>query len=184
MKKILYSLFLFLISSTVVNASNNIYSIDMDVYLDEEGNANITEVWDVKGSDGTEWYKGFSNIGKMVLSNFTVSMDGIDLTEKYWDVGESLSEKKGYYGVNYTTSGFELCFGKYDFKRHKFTLNYTLSNMVFNTSDSQVIYTTFIDRLSSVNFENFHIKISSYYKFPDTLDVWGYGYKGGSSRSI
>ena len=65
MKKILYSLFLFLISSTVVNASNNIYSIDMDVYLDEEGNANITEVWDVKGSDGTEWYKGFSNIGKM-----------------------------------------------------------------------------------------------------------------------
>lgn len=178
MKKILYSLFLFLISSTVVNASNNIYSIDMDVYLDEEGNANITEVWDVKGSDGTEWYKGFSNIGKMELSNFTVSMDGIDLTEKYWDVGESLSEKKGYYGVNYTTSGFELCFGKYDFKRHKFTLNYTLSNMVFNTSDSQVIYTTFIDRLSSVNFENFHIKISSYYKLPDTLDVWGYGYKG------
>lgn len=178
MKKILYSLFLFLISSTVVNASNNIYSIDMDVYLDEEGNANITEVWDVKGSNGTEWYKGFSNIGKMELSNFTVSMDGTDLTEKYWDVDESLSEKKGYYGVNYTTSGFELCFGKYDFKRHKFTLNYTLSNMVFNTSDSQVIYTTFIDRLSSVNFENFHIKISSYYKFPDTLDVWGYGYKG------
>ncbi len=178
MKKVLYSIFLFLISSTVVNASNNIYSIDMDIYLDEEGNANITEVWDIKGSDGTEWYKGFSNIGEMELSNFTVSMDGTDLTEKYWDVDESLSEKKGYYGVNYTTSGFELCFGKYDFKRHKFTLNYTLSNMVFNTSDSQVIYTTFIDRLSSVNFENFHIKISSYYEFPDTLDVWGYGYKG------
>ena len=178
MKKIIYGMFIFLISSTLVHASNDIYSIDMDIYLDEQGNANITEVWDVKGSDGSEWYKVYTNMGNIDLANFTVSMDGMKLTKKVWDVDENLSEKKGYYGVNTTSNGFELCFGKYDYKRHKFTLKYTLTNMVFNTEDAQVVYNTFIDRLSSVNFENFHVKISSYYKFPDNLDVWGYGYKG------
>ena len=178
MKKIIYGMFIFLISSTLVHASNEIYNIDMDIYLDEQGNANITEVWDVKGSDGTEWYKGYANMGYIDLADFTVSMDGVELTKKVWNVDESLSEKKGYYGVNTTSNGFELCFGKYDYKRHKFTLKYTLTNMVFNTEDAQVVYNTFIDRLSSVNFENFHIKISSYYEFPDNLDVWGYGYKG------
>lgn len=178
MKKIIYGMFIFLISSTLVHASNDIYSIDMDIYLDEQGNANITEVWDVKGSDGSEWYKGYTNMGNIDLANFIVSMDGMELTKKVWDVDENLSEKKGYYGVNTTSNGFELCFGKYDYKRHKFTLKYTLTNMVFNTEDAQVVYNTFIDRLSSVNFENFHVKISSYYKFPDNLDVWGYGYKG------
>ena len=57
MKKIVYGVFIFLFSSTLVNASNIIYDIDMDIYLDEQGNANITEIWDVKGSDETEWYK-------------------------------------------------------------------------------------------------------------------------------
>lgn len=178
MKKIIYGMFIFLISSTLVHASNNIYNIDMDIYLDEQGNANITEVWDVKGSNGSEWYKGYANMGYIDLANFTISMDGKELTKKEWDVNENLSQKKGYYGVNTINNGFELCFGKYDYKRHKFTLKYTLTNMVFNTEDAQVVYNTFIDRLSSVNFDNFHIKISSYYSFPDNLDVWGYGYKG------
>lgn len=35
-----------------------------------------------------------------------------------------------------------------------------------------------IDRLSSVDFENFSIVLSSYYEFPNDLPVWGYGHKG------
>lgn len=177
MKKIFYALLLFLFSSTLVYA-NDIYSIDMYVYLDEQGNANITEVWDVKGSNGSEWYKSYVNLGEMDLADFTVSMDGKELTKKSWDIDENLKQKKGYYGINTISNGFELCFGKYDYKRHTFTLKYTLTNMVFNTDSNQVIYNTFIDSLSDVNFENFSITISSYYSFPDTLDVWGYGYKG------
>ena len=178
MKKILFLIVTFLFSISVVSAKNNIYSIDIKVYLDEDGNADITEVWDVKGSDGTEWYKVLNNLGNMELSNFKVSMDGTDLKYKTWDVDESLSQKKGYYGINKTYNGLELCFGKYDYKKHTFKLEYELSNFVFNTEDAQVIYYNFIDRLSNVNFENFTLEISSYYEFPDTLDVWGYGYKG------
>lgn len=175
MKKILFLIFIFFLSINITQAKNHIYNIDISVYLDEEGNASITEVWKVKGSDGTEWYKVLGNLGNSKISDFKVSMDGNPLIYKNWNVNESLSAKKGYYGIN---NGNELCFGKYDYKKHTFTLSYTLSNFVFNVSDSQVIYFNFIDRLSDVNFDDFTLELSSYYSFPDTLDVWGYGYKG------
>lgn len=176
-KKIIFGILLLLCPLTVF-AENIIYRIDMNIDILQDGTANITEVWDVDGSDGTEWYKVMNNLGNSTLSNFKVSMDGKKLTYKNWNIDESLNQKKGYYGINYTYNGQELCFGKYDYNRHKFTLTYTLSNFVFNTSDSQVLYWKLIDELSDVDFQDFSLVLSSYYEFPDTLDVWGYGYKG------
>jgi len=174
MKKILYTVSLFFISIISVNA-DTIYNIDMKIDITKEGNATITETWDVKASSGSEWYKQLYNLGNSNLSNFTVSMDGKKLTQKSWDVNESLNQKAGYYGINYTIDGLELCFGKTDMKRHKFTLNYTLSNYIFNTTDSQVLYWTLFPE---VTLNNFTVTATSYYTFTDTLDVWGYGYKG------
>ena len=179
MKKIYLIVFFFFFFMFIGKVSaNTIYSIDMNINIDKEGVANITEVWDVDGTDGTEWYKVMNGLGNSELSDFKVSMDDSPLTYKSWNVDESLNDKKGYYGINYTSSGQELCFGKYDYNRHKFTLTYSLSNYVINTDDSQVLYWKFIDRLSSVDFKRFSVVVSSYYEFPDTLDVWGYGYKG------
>ena len=178
MKKIIFIIFTFLFCTSTALATNHIYDIDMEIYVDKNGTASITETWVVDGSDGTEWYKVYNNLGNSEITDFTVSMDGNPLTYKKWDVDESLSEKKGYYGINYTSNGLELCFGKYDYNRHEFTLNYKISNFVLNTSDSQVIYWNLIDRLSSVDFENFSIVLSSYYEFPNDLPVWGYGHKG------
>ena len=178
MKRFLSFIIIFLVMPLSVGAANKIYDIDIDVNLDKDGTAYITEIWDVDGNDGTEWYKVINNLGNSELSNFRVSMDGKDLSYKNWNVDESLSQKRGYYGINYTSDGLELCFGKYDYKRHKFTLTYTLTNFVFNTDDSQVVYFNFIDKLTNVDFNDFSVTISSYYNFPDTLDVWGYGYKG------
>lgn len=180
-KRIFYYLFLLIIvlfSPKDVLAENKIYNIDMNIYISDDGTAKITEVWDVLGNDGTEWYKVMDNLGNSELSNFKVLMDDKPLKYKNWNVDESLNQKKGYYGINYTHSGMELCFGKYDYNRHKFTLSYTLSNYIINTTDSQVLYWNLIDKLSNVDFQNFSVTISSFYEFPDTLDVWGTGYKG------
>ena len=178
MKKIFYIIAIF-ISLIYVNVSaNTIYSIDMDIYLDENGNANITEIWNVKGHDGTEWYKPLRDLGESELSNFTVSMDGNPLKRKTWNVNESLKEKAGYYGINYHNGDTELCFGKSDFNNHTFTLKYNLSNYVFNTSDAQVLYWTLFPKFQNVDFQVINITIKSFYEFPDTLDVWGYGYQG------
>ena len=175
MRKIVNTLLLIILFSIELVYADTIYSINMDVYLDESGNASITEVWDVKANSGSEWYKQLYNMGNQKLSDFKVSMDGTPLTYKSWDIDESLDEKSGYYGINYVSEGLELCFGKGDMKRHTFTLTYNLSNFIANTSDSQVLYQTL---LPNVTLKDFYVKVHSFYEFPNDLDVWGYGYEG------
>ena len=175
MKKVKLFLFMLFLIIPISVRADHIYKIDMKIDILNDGTANITEVWDVEATSGSEWYKTMYELGNSELSNFRVSMDGNTLQYKNWDVDESLSEKALYYGINYTSKGIELCFGKKDMKRHTFTLNYSLSNYVFNTSDSQVLYWTLFP---NVTLDKFSVEVSSYYQFPDTLDVWGYGYKG------
>ena len=174
-KRSFYLIFILIILFPISVFADDIYKIDMHIYLNKDGSANITEVWDVSADSGTEWYKQLYNLGNQELSNFKVSMDDEPLTYKEWNVNESLSEKSGYYGINYVPEGLELCFGKSDMNEHTFTLTYTLSNFIFNTEDSQNIYQTLFP---NVTLDNFSVVIDSYYEFPDTLDVWGYGYKG------
>lgn len=169
---LLLCLFLFPLSVS----ADHMYHVDMDIHLEKDGSAIITEVWDVKADSGTEWYKALYNLGDSEISNYGVYIDNELMTFRTnWDVNASLQEKRGYYGINYTSDGIELCFGKNDMKRHKFTIKYKLSNYIFNTSDSQVLYWTL---MPNVTVDSFNVDIDSYYDFPDTLDVWGYGYKG------
>ena len=170
-KIMLFVVLLFVFVPRLVMA-DHIYNVKMDIYLNEDGSANITEEWDVKADSGSEWYKQLYNLGTQELSNYKVTRDGVELKEKNWDVDESLSEKNGYYGINYVSEGIELCFGKGDMNRHKFTMYYTLSNFITNTSDSQVLYQTL---LPNATVDNFTVTVSSFYAFPDTLDVWGFG---------
>ena len=179
MKKLLYLLSLFLLFLTInVKAAGDIYNINMDIYLDRNGNANITEKWDVKADDGSEWFKQIKNLNGIEITNFRVSMDNTPLTMKNWNINETLEQKKGFYGINQIDGGIELCFGKYDYERHTFTLNYTMTNVIFNTDDSQVFIGKIINEMPGHNFENFKVTISSFYSFPTTLDVWGTGYQG------
>ena len=172
LKYLLLVLFLFPLSVY----ADNIYSRNMDIYITKEGNANVTETWDVKADSGSEWYISFKNMGNTRISNYKVLMDGVEMTGlSTWNVNASRSQKSGKYGINYTSDAIELCFGKGDFKRHTFTLSYDINNIIFNTSDAQVLYNTLIPETTAKYFD---IKIKSYYAFPDDLAVWGYGYKG------
>ena len=177
MKKLLFLLVMMFAFIPNVYA-NEIKKITVDVYIDKNANAEITETWEVRGTDGTEWYHPFRDLGQSKISDFTVSMDGKALSYKKWNINESLRQKKGYYGINYTSTDTELCFGKYDFNPHTFVLKYKVSNFVFNTDDAQVTYWTFFPKFQNVDFKDFAVNIKSYYEFPKTLDVWGYGYKG------
>ena len=171
-KFILLSLFLFVPFSV---KADHIYNVDMNISIDKGGTASVTETWDVKADSGSEWYKAYNNLENVEISNYTVSMDGKALKYKGWEVQESLEQKRGYYGINRTSEGVELCFGKYDMKRHKFTMKYTLSNFVFNVEDAQAIYFTL---LPDATVDSFNVNITSFESIPDSIDVWGYGYQG------
>ncbi len=178
MKKILFILIILFLWTTNVYAKGDVYSINMDIYINENGSLDITERWDVKADSGTEWFKQIKNLGNITISDYTVSMDGNLMTLKEWNVNEDLEEKKGFYGINKIDDGIELCFGKYDYNRHTFTLKYVMNNVILNTNDAQVLIGQIINPMENHNFENFKVVISSYYSFPQELDVWGTGYKG------
>ena len=62
--------------------ADHIYSIDMDIHIEKDGTANITEVWDVKADDGSEWYKTMYDLGESKFYNYEVYMiDTYDLLE-------------------------------------------------------------------------------------------------------
>ena len=179
MKKIILFIATFLLLTTTVYAKSDVYSINMDIYLNKNGDIDIEEKWDVKAEDGTEWFKQIKNIDGINITNYSVLMDGDLLTEKNnWDVNGSLESKKGYFGKNEINNGIELCFGKYDYNRHTFTIKYRMTNTIFNTDDAQIMIGKIINNMPNHNFKNFKVVISSFYNFPKDLDVWGTGYKG------
>lgn len=175
MKKIFVLSLLLIMFAPMVALADTINNVTMKVYVNEDGSAEFTETWNVIADSGSEWYKQLYNLGNMEISDYSVMMDGKEMKYKDWDVNEGLSEKSGYYGINQVHDGIELCFGKGDYKEHNFTLKYKLSNFIFNTDDSQIVYFTLFPKNS---MKSFSVEMSSYYEFPDDIDVWGYGYKG------
>lgn len=178
MKKIIFTLVLFLVPSIIL--ANEINNIDMKIYVDNKGTAHVTEEWTTKLNEGTEGYKPYYNLGKSKISNFKVSMNGKEYTyNSDYDINASFNEKKYKNGFHYIDNGVELCFGITNYGKNTYTLSYDISNFVVNTSDGyQMIYWTLFPYDYNPSPERVYIKIYSDFKYADTLDVWGYGKYG------
>lgn len=171
-------LFMFFIFSFKVSA-NSLYNIDMNVTLNKDGSARITEVWDMKNSKDTEVYKAMYNLGNMKISNLDVSLGNTKFNYvSNWNINGSFEDKKYKSGFNYTSDGTEICFGISEYGRKKYTFSYDVSNVIFNVEDAQVLYFKFIDYMSVMDDMTYSIKVSGPNTYSDTLDVWGYGVKG------
>lgn len=181
MKKFSIILFtiVFMISFNVVNA-NSISSIDMDIFIDESGDAHITEVWDCFAVEDSEWYHTYNNLNRSEIKNFSViDEDGIVYEfVSDWNIIGSFQDKKYKCGLNYTSKGTELCFGISEYNaRKKYTAQYTITNFVTNLNDSQMIYWTLVDFSQKIG--KVYIKIYSDFKYDSSVGVWGYGNYGG-----
>lgn len=179
MKRYIFIIFfIFFIFSLKVSA-NSLYNIDMNVTLNKDGSARITEVWDMKNSKDTEVYKAMYNLGNMEISNLDVSLGNTKFNYvSNWDINGSFEDKKYKSGFNYTSDGTEICFGISEYGRKKYTFSYDVSNVIFNVEDAQVLYFKFIDYMSVMDNMTYSIKVSGPNTYSDTLDVWGYGVKG------
>ena len=99
MKKILFTLVLFLIPNIIL--ANEIFNIDMNIYVDNTGTAHVTEVWETKLNEGTEGYKPYYNLGTSKISNFKVKLNGKEYTfNNYYNINDSFNEKKYNNGFN------------------------------------------------------------------------------------
>ncbi len=163
---------------TSVNA-NSISSINMDIYVDNNGNAEVTEVWTCSTNQGTEVYHPYYNLGNSQITNLRV----YDKTKTYsntdtWDTEATMSQKAYKCGINKIYNGVELCWGISNYGSNVYTAKYNISNFVSELTDSQMMYWTIIPYDFSTTIGSVKIKIHANTYFKDTIDVWGYGKYG------
>lgn len=179
-KYLLVTLAIFFINLSLVSA-NSIDRIDIDVKLDENGTGHITEKWNMTVDSKTEVYKALSNLGNSSISNFTATMDGESYTSlSSWDINGSLNDKAYKNGIYYEDGKTELCWGMTSYGSHVYTITYDVSNMIYNTSDAQVLYWRFIDNNEmDPTTKQYSVKVSGPSSYKENLPIWGYGDLGG-----
>ena len=182
-KILILSLFAFVLLTLFNTAdANSINSISMDIFLDDEGNASVTEVWECYATEGTEVYHPYYNLGNSKITDLTVSDDkGEYTTLSHWNTSGSLKDKAYKCGINTISDGLELCWGISEYGFHTYTAKYKISNFVSELTDSQMIYWTLIPHNFSDSIGNAYIKIHSNFNIDDSVGVWGYGNYGGTA---
>jgi hypothetical protein len=188
----LLTILLVFATTPVFAAEDAIPSIRLDVALQENGSAVITETWDVQGvSSGTEYYKAINNVDGMNVHSLLVwDETGTQFkTLDNWDTNLSIEEKARTSGILKTSKGYELCWGIGSYGDHQYTIQYTLDGLVKDYGDYAGFYHQFISELSSAP-QSAYIKIW----MPNTrLDgnnarISAYGFQGevgnGSDGSL
>lgn len=66
-------LFLTVLGITKVVEANSISKIDMDIYIDKNGDAQVTETWTCSTNKGTEVYHPYYNLENSKITNLRVS---------------------------------------------------------------------------------------------------------------
>lgn len=171
---ILFTFFLFI---PQVKA-NSIKNINMDVFVEKNGDASVTETWKTTSNEGTEIYRGYA-AKSYSISNFTVS-DDLERNYEFlsdWDTSGSFNDKAYKNGINYTDDGIELCWGISQYGNRTYTLKYNISNLVKQYTDNQGIYFNFLSSIKAVD----SVKITIHSDEPFSLDnakIWDFGNNG------
>ena len=182
------ALFLFAIASPQdVLAENQIESIHINANIQEDGSVIIRDHRIFYAEEGTEHYISLDNLGESVLLDFIVYDEKGNPLEDVgeWDVDASFSSKAGKYGINYAGSAIELCFGLGEYGRREFTIEYKLSNFIFNLSDDhQGFYWQFINP-NMDPIENIQIDVktdtSLDFVYPEAR-FWAFGHEDGTTE--
>ena len=170
------------IISNKVSASTTFDKISLDIYVESNGDTNITETWKVDADSGTELYHPYYNLGNSQIKDLTVSYKGIKYeTLSEWNVKASRPKKAYKCGLNPVSNGVEICWGLNELGDNNiYTVNYTITNFVSQLEDNQMIYWTLIPYDFSNPIGSVQITIYSDFDYDSDTPVWGYGNYGGT----
>lgn len=156
--------------------ANTINKIETNVYIDSQGNGHVTEKWDIDATSGTESYHSFENMDNYSIYDFMVTSEGNTYTYvDNWNVSATKNDKNKKNGINYTANGMELCWG-IEYGRHKYTLKYKIKNLVWQYTDKQILYFTFLPQNMKQEVKSFNLMIYSN-DMLNNVDFSSYGFK-------
>lgn len=161
-------------------AEHKLETLQIHVFINNDGSARITEKRVANLIEGTENYIVIGNLGKSKIKDFVVSENG----EKYqyvdhWDIDATRKEKSSKNGIIETKGGYELCWGIGEYGQHEYTVEYTITNFIKQLQDSQILFWRFVNDQTNIPPENVTVFIESENKFTeDTEKIWGFGFPG------
>lgn len=177
---LVFSIFLI---TTAYSDEPAIHDVSINVVLSGNGDADISEIWDVTVTSGTEWYLSLNNLKGMGIENLSVTDEsGTPYTYiENWDIKQDIYQKANKCGiVDKGSSDYEICWGVGSFGRHQFTVSYTLSGLVKRYSDYSGFNHTFLSKGLSSPVDNATVTI----RYPghqlddSTAKIWAFGYDG------
>ena len=182
MKKVLATILAAIIIVFSINtyaASDSIDSIEIKATLMDEGALMVSEVWKATPGTGTEFYIPKTNMRDIVITDYEVYDElGPYETVNDWNVDASFDEKARKCGINETSDGIELCFGKSDLNKNKtYTLTYTMRNAAQSFDDMDGFNIRFVnDQMDPAPRKvSFELSLESGEINEDNARVWGFG---------
>lgn len=180
--KILYLIILMLtiVVFPIKTYATELNNVDINVELQDNGDAVITSKWNYYDDDKTEHYIIIEDLEDSEIKDYSVLFNGKPMEyEEDWDVDGSFEEKAGKYGIVKTGKGYELCYGKTEYANNEFTVKYTITNYIKELKDAQMLYWTFIKELSEPPKEvSVTISSDKYNINKDNAKIWFFGCTG------
>lgn len=181
MKKYLASIIIMIVMFGSAVHANTLNTLDMDVYIDKNGDATVTETWDYTSNENTEMYHSYKNIGGSEFTDLEVTdSEGNRYTfEEYWDIAGSFEDKAKKCGFHEIAGGVEICWGITEYGTRTYKVKYKITNFVVGLRDAQMTYWELVPANRESKIKEVNITIAGDVPFEDTLDVWGYGNRNG-----
>jgi len=163
----------------VFATDNVLHSIDITIQINEDGSANITEIWDMTNSEGTEVYKEVRNMENSPIHSLRVSENGNEFKSmgEDWDIDASREEKTNRSGMVVENGDYELCFGIGEYGDHVYTMNYTVDRFVHQYEDMYGMNYQLVGEDMEPKPEKIYVRVYSSQISENTL-VYGFGYEG------
>lgn len=179
-KILLFSLVILLPKTVLADGFDH---INIDVDIDKNGLANISEEWqiDEKDNDFTERYKNIENLKGLKIEDFSVSMDGKNFKEQNpWDIDQDFEEKAYKYGrIDHSEDEVELCWGISNRSEgNTYKLSYKINPIIIGLNDSDMLFFEFVGAYLDPKPNNFTIRINSYEPIGENTKMWAFGYEG------
>ncbi|MBP5504814.1 MAG: DUF2207 domain-containing protein [Bacteroidales bacterium] len=190
----LVMLFLGLMASALCHlaSAQEIRDIITKVQLFHDGNALVSQIWDLTATEGTEWYIPIDNPGKSRITHFTVIENGVEFESDgdQWNSKRSMAEKTQRCGIVHKKGDdIELCWGLGSYGDHKFGILYIIEGLVQDYGDCDGFHWHFLNdewyvcpKHASVTFVNKSGSDAWYWNSEEDSNVrfWGFGMVGDS----
>lgn len=180
--KKIFAPFLLAVSLIPVSAAaNNVSDMDISVTVNDDGSAEITQVWEGDFDSGTENYIPI-NTGDIDISDLRVSDEfGEYQSVDGWDIDADFSQKTRKCGINPTDGGVELCFGISQYGHNKYKITYLVTDFIKAYTDYDGTNFMFVNPDMSTFPTDARISITLANGQPfneENAAIWAFGYDG------